>query len=54
MPNGLLGVQPPAEALHTARLLADLGADHVYITALQSAVPVLHRLTKERGSSCSF
>lgn len=54
MPDGLLGIQPPAEAMHTARLLADLGATHVYITALQSSVPVLHHLIKERGSSCSF
>lgn len=53
-PDGVLEVHPPAEALRTARLLSELGAGQVYITSLQSAVPVLHRLIKGRGSLCSY
>ncbi|HCP15262.1 MAG TPA: putative selenium-dependent hydroxylase accessory protein YqeC [Peptococcaceae bacterium] len=48
LPDGPLGTHPPADALKTAQVLLELGADRVFITSLQSAVPVLQSFIKER------
>lgn len=48
LPEGTLGTPPPSSALLAAQALLEHGAERVFITSLQSAVPVLQSFIKER------